>query len=391
MSHVDEGRLHEYLDALERHGGTAARRGEVEGHLSECAECRALLEEVRRVRTRSSDILSASGPADAAAAPPFEEILARKHARSKRRLVFGMNRLTAVGWAATIVFAVGLGWVARGQLTTRSPVERIIPSAEPMTIRATPSDTGQREEAPLEAAPTRSSEVSGAAADRADLAAEGAGRRQAQPAAPEPEEIAPPVEPEGRQAPAPAPQVAAEGETSPAARDAAPAAETIDSLLGGERQAGFAAEVRKARDETATRALTASRAVSLDAMAGRLPDDWTPVTPEGAKPVLGREPLVIPDLPVQEMAVGSIDSTPAVLVRQQLSSGATLTLLQWREMRAQRAEEPAAPRAAPYPVDDAGTGTAESQLVLALQGGYVVFARAPIPQDSLQALLGRIR
>jgi predicted anti-sigma-YlaC factor YlaD len=62
MSHVDEGCLHAYLDAIERPAGGQSDDGgdqaAVESHLARCAECRALLADVRQVRERSASARS---------------------------------------------------------------------------------------------------------------------------------------------------------------------------------------------------------------------------------------------------------------------------------------------------------------------------------------------
>ena len=48
MQHVDEGQLHAYLDGELTEPGDGPR--EVERHLEECAECRALMQEFFRSR-----------------------------------------------------------------------------------------------------------------------------------------------------------------------------------------------------------------------------------------------------------------------------------------------------------------------------------------------------
>ena len=61
MSHVDEGVLHAYLDgALDAFGASEAER--IRAHLTECAPCRARLEEERAVRAEASSILAMAAP-----------------------------------------------------------------------------------------------------------------------------------------------------------------------------------------------------------------------------------------------------------------------------------------------------------------------------------------
>ena len=58
VQHLDDGRLHAYLDGHLRDGTVG--RDYVERHLAECAACRARLEEERRVRDRARAILGAA-------------------------------------------------------------------------------------------------------------------------------------------------------------------------------------------------------------------------------------------------------------------------------------------------------------------------------------------
>jgi len=112
MSHVDEGRLHALLDgALE---GTA-ELADLERHLADCAECRGRLDDARTLHSRAGSILRAA-PAGEIAAPPFAAVLARKRRGTARPRLLRMNRMVALGWAATVVLAAGVGWIARGSL-----------------------------------------------------------------------------------------------------------------------------------------------------------------------------------------------------------------------------------------------------------------------------------
>jgi hypothetical protein len=114
MPHVDEGRLHAYLDGeLETvaPGGVA----EFAAHLAECALCAARLEEARRLRGRSMDILRSVGVAELRL-PDFPEVSAetpprREPVPNHRRAM--QQRATALAWAASLVVALGIGWVAR--------------------------------------------------------------------------------------------------------------------------------------------------------------------------------------------------------------------------------------------------------------------------------------
>lgn len=109
MWHVDEGALHAYLDgALDALPASEAAR--IREHIASCPSCGARLEEERALRAEAEAILSGSAPA-VGPLPPFEEL--RATARARRRAGSG-SRLQRLSWAATIVLAVGAGWLLRG-------------------------------------------------------------------------------------------------------------------------------------------------------------------------------------------------------------------------------------------------------------------------------------
>src|ERR1700730_4346214 len=101
MSHVDEGTLHAYLDGEL----PPPERAALEGHLAQCAPCRATLVEERALLERASALLGSAGPAERAA-PPFEQLR-----RSPRRSPWRVR--TPVAWAASIALALGLGYYLR--------------------------------------------------------------------------------------------------------------------------------------------------------------------------------------------------------------------------------------------------------------------------------------
>ncbi len=151
MSHVDEGMLHAYLDHADRPSGEWRA---VEDHLASCADCRQRLDDARALRERAAVILEASGPA-AVPVPPFDTVLARAGGKAPRR-VLGIGRLRALGWAASIALAVGVGWMARGALnplrspeqsrTARTPQTVMLDSAIPSSAAGAPVDTSRPEE-----------------------------------------------------------------------------------------------------------------------------------------------------------------------------------------------------------------------------------------------------
>ncbi len=132
MSHVDKETLHAYLD-----GECGAHdKQAIDEHIAECGKCSAALDDARRVKDRAAQILSASGPPDVSA-PPFAQLRALRDEPNTSRPVPALGRMKAVGWAATIVLAVGAGWYARAALITGGPAPaQTVQSATPMENRS---------------------------------------------------------------------------------------------------------------------------------------------------------------------------------------------------------------------------------------------------------------
>lgn len=168
MSHIEEGRLHAYLD-----GQLPAReRTEVEAHVAECAQCRARLDAAEELARASHAILSQVDPGPARPVP-WREIESRGAARSRkpRRGVWLDPRLA---WAATIALAFAVGWLARdvqvpadvGDVATRPLVRETTDSVEAFadesTLALKETEPSGAAESKLER-PTTSSETAKAA------------------------------------------------------------------------------------------------------------------------------------------------------------------------------------------------------------------------------------
>jgi anti-sigma factor RsiW len=129
MSHADEGALHAYLDGaldeLPSGEGQAIRE-----HLAACPECVARLEEEQRIREEAIAILA--GPLmTQVELPPFEELRLRAEATSPPK-ISRSSRIYRMGWAASVLLAIGAGWGLRGgalspgeQSTTTGFAERV--------------------------------------------------------------------------------------------------------------------------------------------------------------------------------------------------------------------------------------------------------------------------
>jgi len=110
MSHVDEGALHAYLDgALDEYPAAEAQR--VREHLEICAACREQLETERGIREAAGSILALAAPE--VEVPTFEELRAYVRANAPKRSPVSA-RLYRLSWAASVVLALGTGWLLRG-------------------------------------------------------------------------------------------------------------------------------------------------------------------------------------------------------------------------------------------------------------------------------------
>jgi len=122
MSHVDEGALHAYLDgALDEYPAAEARR--IRDHVETCAECAERLAAERAVREEAHAILGRAAPQ--VAVPTFEELRAYVVRTSRAERTTMSVRLYRLSWAASVVLALGTGWMLRGERAmVVAPLER---------------------------------------------------------------------------------------------------------------------------------------------------------------------------------------------------------------------------------------------------------------------------
>ena len=321
MSHVDEGRLHAYLDGALA-GGADARR-EVEDHLRVCVDCRALLEVARMDRAGTGEILDSLRPGSIET-PPFSELLERRSPgtptpgrRSEIRGPF--SRANALAWAATIVIAIGSGWVARGLLMGPATEGRLqgevasAPEAE---------DQGQQE-VQRGFSPDAASSVAAPAVASAPNA-ESLPGDEAVSGAPVENGIvaeavvaqAPPAEVVGLDAPAtssPAVQNAA-GPRARAALDAVGVGSTTGGRIdAAPRRADAADLIGFSDDQDSAEELELEMLLSTrEENAGGI-GDWTETSPAEAAQRLGRVPFQLDGLPWERMEIAEVAGD--VLVR----------------------------------------------------------------------------
>jgi hypothetical protein len=367
MSHIDEGQLHAYLDG---ESGALTDREAVERHLGTCAGCRERLDTERKLRERATAILSGSGPG-AVSAPPFDDIVARSRAARVRSRYLRLNRMAALGWAAVIFLAVGVGWIARSTIGVDSPTQEVAAasgdSAPPAGFRIL-----ARGEIPEERAAPATGEAEPAASGR------GAARRERSqlPAMAKSE-----AETTARNEPQP--QLLAE-------------ADRLAAVAAPERQAEAFADEDAARD----RAVADDARLRVGGVRADAPQDvlealdaWRVAGSDSAERHIGGPVLTVPELPVLAYQLGEVGGTPTVRVVQQLPSGEPLELIQHRadaEQIGAVSRVASAIEQARYKRDSVDVeGPAEAVATVA-RGAYLITGRAAIPADSLVALLKSI-
>lgn len=412
MKHLDEGQLQAWLDRP-RSGLGPREAGEIERHLRECEECARRLEELRDLADRADSILSTVEPADARV-PPFGEVEARSGRGGGARR--GRRGLVALAWAASLVGAIGVGWLTNElQRGGRVAVESGPP--EPAAVEA---PSGAPADAPSRAADTAGDDPQVAeAADTAEPPAAAAAERRARTdqAAPAPATIAPTTFAEPRvvrgrvtdeegQPLASAQVVAGDGEAgSLTEEDGSFSLELSEALASADsgvsvtaEQIGYAAATRRIApeegDTVATEFRLRERAVALDEMtveaapsaqaarayrearqAEGASGGWRSLSRELAEAWAGFAVLTVPGLEVLAVEVGELEGAPAVRVRQAVGPETVLTLVQRR-----------AQGATPAVDQPDGVATASTR-----RGELLITGTAPMPADSLRGLLSRIR
>jgi hypothetical protein len=355
MSHVDESTLHAYLDELERgpEAGAldAAERARVEAHILECDACSAALVAARSLRTRAHAVLDMAAPV--IEVPPFEHMVAAP--ASARR---APRRWVPLAWAASLVMAVGSGWIASelmrsGQIDapfqavresdTREPAapggEATLQGTESGGNTATPPGT-----AATATAPTREDAVAPGAGSGARTGA--AGRDAAAT------DAAPPPSVRGRQggvAGAAQPQAGSAPRQVPAEISAERQqlaelqveSEEVASSKARAEPAGVASTSARQRSEAAQlegRAAAAPAAppaarseVLFDARdtlgyAGDAPASWAPTTLTDARERLGAPLELLAGASVERVETSAMN---VVRIRQRLPSGAEAEIVQW--------------------------------------------------------------
>lgn len=157
MPHIADGELAAWLDGA---GGLAEdQQRTIETHLSDCADCRRRLEAARRLRNEATEILGLAVPREAAT-PSLDELLslargeiaeAGRGAAEARSSRGPSGRLLRLAWAASLVMAVGAGWIgnellqeAQDRGAALGEIEEAAPAMRGRGSMATDADREER-------------------------------------------------------------------------------------------------------------------------------------------------------------------------------------------------------------------------------------------------------
>jgi hypothetical protein len=387
MPHVDDGTLHALLDGALR-AEDPARADSVEAHLESCPDCRALRDQAAALRAGATGILAALEPD---ARPDFQEVLTRAghgvaatgagtgsgagspEAAAPRALAGGRaGRLRgqaqatrAIAWAATVVLALGTGYLIR---------DLVEPDAMSTTTRTAASpEWGAAERSAPEPSEPESSAPGLSAADR-DLAERGSAQADETPASTPTARVATAQRrdagTQGVGTPVPADEAPRLVPDTPPALESAVGAITIaPTALAGEPVAAVAAPrptmqeaarvtSRQLADDAADRPTIRLRGVSPTTVAGfmtieEVPDGegWSTITLAEAAALMEGPVYVVPGAVVAGTFARGQGAGAEVLSVQRLDGAVALTVTQRLEGQAERAgmAEAAAPTAAPAP------------------------------------------
>lgn len=185
MSHIDEGRLHAWLDGA-LGPLTGPEGAAMAHHLATCDECRARLEQESAIRERARSVLASADRA-LPEAPPFADLVAQARSvgldaegefgpqpvnaapdSARRRTGRRISRV-GLAWAASITVVVGAGLLGRelalqsgrdlpagldfGRESVQAPTDEREDLREnaPVAREATPSDSPARQKSELNA------------------------------------------------------------------------------------------------------------------------------------------------------------------------------------------------------------------------------------------------
>jgi anti-sigma factor RsiW len=129
MQHLDEGTLQAWLDGA-RSGLDPSKLASIERHVGACDACAARADALARSSFRTHALLSV-GRDQYAPRVPYEDVA--KRARGSRTRVRSRLRRIQVTWAASILCAIGLGWISNELYHANDAVGAEAVAGEPAT------------------------------------------------------------------------------------------------------------------------------------------------------------------------------------------------------------------------------------------------------------------
>ena len=334
MRHIPEDELHAYLDQ----GLSRTQCVEIESHLADCPSCRAMRDGIAALRDRTTALLSRLAPRRSLP-PVFDSLRQRADEVVSRR-----RRMHVMAWAASLVAAVGLGWVASS------------------AVRA------------------------------------GGARRPATPAVATAPDPAPggtiPSVPVRNVGPKPRPRGALAEHAADSARPVRPAgksAEVVTPSADSARASARAAALSVLDPQPAPELTQLERPGS----SGELDGMWRTMSWDGAKAEAGEHLPHIDGLPVVQVQVqsGEQGSRPVMVVAQQLSSGQVIRTIEGpatdvSQLLSRRAM--ADVDSLFLPRDSAGLGSDASHAMAMQVGDRMLAITGDLPSDSLRAMIRRL-
>ncbi len=381
MQHLDDGVLNALLDGEL----TGAERAEADRHLESCQECRDRLAEARAF------MAEADGLVEALEAPP---------AREKRETGMGKDRdpgirprrmdYRALAWAATVVLALGLGYVGGARLHLPVSPEEQQALEQPRRQAADRAVTPEHREAVPPAAPQPTTE-------------KGAKQSAVEVPSPTPTAEVPATAEPGQPTQGKTAEGAPRGDLAVSPESPA---ETILSIEKGRRDESAAyidgvptsAEYRGNAFAPAPSA--AARVLApRDQLAGAAPSDggqFRRITWDTAITVLGGAVRLIDGLTPNELgmadggAVGGFETgRPVVRIRYLFGGRDTLDLLEQR-LSAVRQERKTAMDSAMVLAERALPGGG-SEVRWRAPGGFLLVLRSALTAERLAELAARVR
>ncbi len=391
MSHIDEGQIHAYLDRQLEFAETEARE-RLEAHVSECAQCAALVEQERSFHGRAAAVLQQSEP-ELVETPAFDDIVARATDRSQSVSVKKLNRTRSLAWAASIAVAVTVGWYARFSVSGPSPNVQTLAELQEPQVALSRNEVPQADAA--------------ADADEAKTGVAGAVQPTPTPTAParERDQVSSAVQeaarPGFREGAVVAAGVEREAERAVSAGRRDAPAERQQRLVADQLAAAADSAAQRGGDSivpvVAQAELRARRVVGQNrpAVAGApaFSDDeaWTDLTLQEAERRVGRRILIVEGLEILRVSIASVAPNAPVRVVQRLPSGDSLEIVQQPLAELDRVAGVLQARAELVKADEMTDDARTVSTLSVARGNVLLTLRAPVAQDSLQALSSRLR